>query len=193
MVVIILVGRLALGIAYSVVVPAYEGFDEHHHYEYVRYIATKRHLLRPGEYDSEVLWEKFQAPLYYVLAGPFMSWIDVSDNYEPVSNRYFPSETSGPYYHLPAKWEAFPYRGTVLALHVIRLVSVIYGYTWCALHLSSCAGNLPEAQRAGHRRDAGACSLAAVALPRQHGHQRCAGGHHGVHRDFSAGQGGYGP
>jgi len=123
--ILILVAHLGLGTIYSVVVPIWEAYDEDGHYQYARYIATKRALLQPGDPEAEAIWEKFQPPLYYLLAAASISWIDVSDDLRPVHNPFLASGTAGINYAIHPDSEAFPYRGTVLAVHIVRLLSVV--------------------------------------------------------------------
>jgi hypothetical protein len=125
--ILILVCHVGLAILHSVAVPIWEAYDEPHHYEYVHYVATKHRLPQPGDPEAEELWEKFQPPLYYLLAAASMNWVDVSDNLQPVVNPYFTWGASGFNHAIHPDSERFPYSGTVLAVHVVRLLSVVIG------------------------------------------------------------------
>jgi len=122
--IVVLVAHVGLATLYSVAVPIWEAYDEVGHYEYARYIATKRTLPQRGDPEAKAMWEKFQPPLYYLLAGASMSWIDVSDDLKATRNPYFTWGTSGVNYAIHPDSERFPYGRTVLAVHVIRLLSV---------------------------------------------------------------------
>jgi 4-amino-4-deoxy-L-arabinose transferase-like glycosyltransferase len=125
---------LALGGFYSLVTPPLEASDEFDHYPYVQYVQTRRALpvMNPDDPDP---WrqEGGQPPLYYVLMAGLTSWIDTSD-LEDVRwlNRHafigIPGQVGNKnlVIHRPAR-EAFPWQGTVLAVHVIRLASVVLG------------------------------------------------------------------
>jgi hypothetical protein len=125
--ILILVAHVSVATLYSVVVPIWEAYDETGHYEFTRYVATKRTLPQLGDPETEAMWEALQPPLYYVLAAASMSWIDVSDDLVAVENPYFRWGTSGVNYAIHPDPEGFPYSGTVLAVHVIRLISVAIG------------------------------------------------------------------
>lgn len=126
----LVVAHVLLGVCYSVVVPPWEAHDEWAHYKYAEYLARHWRLPPPGErltyhyrYD-----EATQPPLYYVLVAPAVALASPRDGLEPTPNPYADLGTgeSGVNFavHDPAQ-EGFPYRGTVLALHLARLVSVL--------------------------------------------------------------------
>jgi 4-amino-4-deoxy-L-arabinose transferase-like glycosyltransferase len=124
---LILALHLALGVAYSVVVPLWEAYDEWGHYPYIRYLATARALPpRGGPIAAENDTASGQPPLYYLLGAAATSWIDTSDWREPPRNRYssHPTAMGGYNRALHGYDEDFPWRGAVLAVHVARLVSV---------------------------------------------------------------------
>ena len=123
-----------LGVVYSVVVPPFEASDELWHYPMVKYIAD--HWALPVQVPGvETPWrqEGSQPPLYYALAAAVTCWIDTSDM--PAVrhlNRHVDNGIATPdgninlVVHHPAR-EVFPWRGTVLAVHLIRLLSVLMG------------------------------------------------------------------
>jgi 4-amino-4-deoxy-L-arabinose transferase-like glycosyltransferase len=134
----ILVSILALfgilGVVYSLVVPPFEASDELWHYPMVKYIAD--HWALPVQVAGiETPWrqEGSQPPLYYALAAAATGWIDTSDmavvrhlNRHVDNGIATPDGNINLVVHNPAR-EAFPWRGTVLAVHVIRLLSVLMG------------------------------------------------------------------
>ena len=135
---------LILGALYSVVSPVLEPPDELSHYPFVKHVADGHGLpvQMPGE---KALWaqEGSQPPLYYLLAAGLTSWIDTNDL--PDVRRVNPHARIGIALARDNKNivihtadEAFPWRGTVLAVHVIRLFSVVLGAftVWCTFQLA---------------------------------------------------------
>jgi 4-amino-4-deoxy-L-arabinose transferase-like glycosyltransferase len=132
----ILVGIVAafvlLSGVYSVVVPPFEASDELWHYPMVKTIADNWAL--PVQDPANVgPWrqEGSQPPLYYVLGALSTLWIDTSDMDEARHlNPHVDIGIATPdgnvnlVVHEPER-EAFPWRGTVLAIHVIRFLSVL--------------------------------------------------------------------
>jgi hypothetical protein len=124
---------VVLGVGYSIATPIFEASDEKSHYPVVKHIADGQGLpvqdpANPGPW----LQEGSQPPLYYALAAAATFWIDTSDLAElrkpnpharigdarGVGNRNAVSHTDR---------EAFPWQGTTLAVHVVRLLSVLFG------------------------------------------------------------------
>ncbi len=121
------------GIIYSIVVPPFEASDEKWHYPMVKYIAD--HWTLPVQVPGiETDWrqEGSQPPLYYFVGALATFWIDTSDL--PAVRRLNPYADAGAtpdgnvnlVVHHPAL-ERFPWRGTVLAIHIVRLLSVLMG------------------------------------------------------------------
>lgn len=138
---LILLAYLLLGVIYSVSLPILEAPDELWHYPYVRYLATERRL-PPWDQTSPAKQESSQPPLYYATAALLTAWIETSSP-ETMLNR-------NPYWGYPAAGrvndnknvflhtddEAFPWQGTVLAVHVARLTNLLFGaLTVIAAHL----------------------------------------------------------
>jgi 4-amino-4-deoxy-L-arabinose transferase-like glycosyltransferase len=122
------VAHLALGVLYSVAVPIWEAHDEWGHYAFVRYLATEQAFPPPGTELVERYDESVQPPLYYVLGALTTFWINTGDGLEPIINPYATTgDGTGGVNFAVHRWEAetFPYRGTVLGIHVTRLVSVL--------------------------------------------------------------------
>jgi 4-amino-4-deoxy-L-arabinose transferase-like glycosyltransferase len=123
-----------LGGVYSLVVPPFEASDELWHYPMVKYIAD--HWALPVQVAGiETPWrqEGSQPPLYYALAAAATGWIDTSDvavvrhlNRHVDNGIATPDGNINLVVHNPAR-EAFPWRGTVLAIHLIRWLSVLMG------------------------------------------------------------------
>ena len=132
---VILACHLALGVLYSIAVPAWEAHDEWAHYKYVAYVAQQRSLPPPDvrltdEYKYD---EATQPPLYYVLAALPVMLVDTDDGVRPDVNPYFKIATGeggiNAAVHHPEE-ERFPWRGTMLALYMAR---------WATLLISTAA------------------------------------------------------
>jgi hypothetical protein len=130
---LILVIFTILGAIYSVAVPVFEASDEKWHYPMVKYVADNWAL--PVQVPGvETAWrqEGSQPPLYYVLAAAATFWINTSDmevvrHLNPhVDAGATPDGNVNLAVHHPER-EAFPWQGTVLAVHLIRFLSVLMG------------------------------------------------------------------
>ncbi len=136
----ILVLFIALSTVYSVVVPPFEASDELWHYPMVRHIAETGSL--PVQDPANVgPWrqEGSQPPLYYAIGALATFWIDTSDmdqvrhlNPHVDNGIATPDGNVNLVVHQPDR-EAFPWRGTVLAIHIVRFLSVVMAATGVAL------------------------------------------------------------
>ena len=122
-----------LGSIYSVVTPVMEASDELWHYPMVQTIA-EHWRLPVQDLDNAGPWrqEGSQPPLYYVLAAVLTSWIDTSDLDQvrwvnPHADNGIITEDGNTNLIIHSPRERFPWRGTVLAIHLIRLFSVGLG------------------------------------------------------------------
>ena len=127
---LILLGHLLLALLYSLAIPPWEAHDEWAHYRYAAYVAENRALPDPGqrlttEFEFD---EASQPPLYYLLAAAPMLLVDTQDGYVPQINPHISGENaqtgSNVAVHDP-RIEGFPWRGTILALHLGRFVSIL--------------------------------------------------------------------
>ncbi len=121
------------GAAYAVTTPIFEISDEVWHYPLVKRLADGQGLPvqdagNPGPWRQE----GSQPPLYYALMALATRWIDTSDL--PAVRWINPHADNGVItadgnnniiIHTPR--EAWPWRGTVLAVRLIRLLSVLLG------------------------------------------------------------------
>jgi hypothetical protein len=129
---VILVLFVLLSTTYSIVVPPFEASDELWHYPMVKYIADNWSL--PVQNLADVgPWrqEGSQPPLYYILGALTTSWIDTSDmpqmrhlNPRVDNGIATPDGNVNLVVHQPER-EAFPWEGTVLAIHVVRFLSIL--------------------------------------------------------------------
>lgn len=138
-VVVILAAFLVLATAYSVVTPLFEAGDEIWHYPYVQYLATG-HSLPIQDPAVKTLWEQEggQPPLYYVLAAVATFWIDTSDLpdrlwYNPHAKIGIPLLFGNKNMIVHTSAEGFPWHNTALAVHLIRLLSIIFSAATVAL------------------------------------------------------------
>lgn len=131
----ILAAHLLLGVLYSVIVPMWEASDETGHFAFVKYLASERRFPPRGQDLTRWFDESHQPPLYYILAAAAISWIDTGDGLEPEINphAFTGKGMGGVNVALHSDREAFPYRGTALAMHVARLVSVLISTAVVAL------------------------------------------------------------
>ncbi|MCD6289096.1 MAG: phospholipid carrier-dependent glycosyltransferase, partial [Anaerolineae bacterium] len=146
----ILGAYLVLATIYNVTVPIFEAPDEFHHYFYIKHLADGDGLpiQRPGQ---NALWaqEGSQPPLYYAAAALLTRWIDTSDAlgllwFNPHANIGDPTRPGNKnrFVHLPR--ERWPYHGTVLAMHLIRLFSTLLGAGTVYLTFKLAQGLLPN-------------------------------------------------
>ncbi len=129
-----------LALLFSALIPPWEAHDEWAHYKYVEYVARygrlppqDRRLTTEYTYD-----EATQPPLYYVLAAIPVRLAVPKDGYRPTVNPYATRGDGAGGVNMAIhdpKVEGFPWRGTILALHLARLASVLIGtvglwWTW---------------------------------------------------------------
>ena len=136
----IALAHAVLGVVFSLSTPLWESYDETGHYAYARYLALNNRL--PARDETLARWdESHQPPLYYWLASIPIRLVDVSDDAQP---RY---AVPGAVYVVPDPvLDAFPYRGTALALRAARMVSVALG-TLTIVMTYLCAMTLFPARR----------------------------------------------
>ncbi len=130
----ILIAFLILGTIYSIVTPVFEASDELWHYPLVQWLS-KGNPLPVQDAKNVGPWkqEASQPPLYYWLMGAATAWIDTSDmpqvrqeNPHVDNGVITPDGNRNLVIHNPQR-EAFPWSGTVLAVHLVRLLSVLLG------------------------------------------------------------------
>ena len=123
-----------LGVSYALATPPLESSDEYKHYPFVQYVQTERQLpLLDPEYPGLWLQEAAQPPLYYVLMAAVTGGIDTADL--PLLHHKNPQAFIGNPNQLGNKnliihdrsRETFPWEGSVLAIYLIRAVSLLLG------------------------------------------------------------------
>jgi 4-amino-4-deoxy-L-arabinose transferase-like glycosyltransferase len=131
---LILILFILLGITYAIMTPAFEASDELWHYPMARHLADGNPLpvqvfdpAQAGPWKQEAS----QPPLYYYLGAALTFWIDTSDmaavrlENSHVDNGIITQDGNiNLVMHDPS---ADPWQGTLLALRIIRLFSVLLG------------------------------------------------------------------
>ena len=128
----LLAAFLTAATLYSIVVPMFEVSDELWHYPMVRTLAEGNGL--PVQDPANIgPWrqEGSQPPLYYAIGAAATFWIDTSD--ADLVRRQNPHHDIGIITQdgninmvtHDAQLEAWPWHGTTLAVHLVRLISVI--------------------------------------------------------------------
>ncbi len=131
---LVIAAFVILAATYSVITPAFETPDEIWHYAFVQHLATGQGLPVSAA-GTQALWQQqgVQAPGYYLAAAALTAWIDQSD-FPAVYARANPHRAIGRpdaaanrNYLIHHRDEQWPWRGSILALHVARLFSVLLG------------------------------------------------------------------
>jgi 4-amino-4-deoxy-L-arabinose transferase-like glycosyltransferase len=131
---LLLAAFVLLGTIYSIVTPIFEASDELWHYPMVKTLADGNGLpiqnsAQPGPWRQE----GSQPPLYYALGAIATAWINTSDmgqvrRLNPhADNGIITEDGNNNIVVHNAVRESFPWSGTVLAVHVVRFLSVLMG------------------------------------------------------------------
>jgi 4-amino-4-deoxy-L-arabinose transferase-like glycosyltransferase len=134
---------LLLSFVYSITIPAWEADNEVAHFNYVGYLVKNQALprindsidppvmtdvCRSGEQNiqSQLTSQFRQPPLYYLLGAAATFWIETDSSGPNAANPFRMWDPNQLGYnfalHDPAR-EGMPYTGTLLALHMLRVVS----------------------------------------------------------------------
>ncbi len=124
---LILIAFIGLGVTYSLVTPVFEAPDEGDHYRYIKYLAEKASLPVVEGSENPVGHEVWQPPLYYALGALVTFKIDTSDMGELEWRNLHWGLFGSKNVVFHTSNESFPYRGTALAVHVVRLLSILMG------------------------------------------------------------------
>lgn len=124
---LLLLARLAVGLAYSLINPPWESYDEPGHFQYARYLAKHRTwLLRTDDPEAQVIWSKFQPPLYYLLIAPTLLGFDFGARFEyPATNPFLASGDAGVNHALNPETPTGLAATQVTALHIARAAGVV--------------------------------------------------------------------
>ncbi|MEJ2149357.1 MAG: glycosyltransferase family 39 protein [Chloroflexota bacterium] len=131
LVALLVIFALAAG-TYSVLTPLFEMSDELWHYPMVKTLADGNGLpvqdpANPGPWKQE----GSQPPLYYALGAALTAWIDTADVGEVlrpnphVDNGVITEDGNTNLIAHNYQRERWPWRGTVLAVHLVRFMSVV--------------------------------------------------------------------
>jgi 4-amino-4-deoxy-L-arabinose transferase-like glycosyltransferase len=132
---VILASYMLIAAIYSIITPIFEVSDELWHYPMVKYLADNGLCLPPQDPANPGPWrqEGSQPPLYYLLSAILTAGIDTSDmdvvrriNPHADIGVIRPDGNANMIVHRTEQ-EGFPWRGTVLAVHVIRCFSIALG------------------------------------------------------------------
>ncbi len=126
---------IGLATYYSLTTPILESPDEVWHYQFVREVAVNHGLpvVQP-EIKQPFAHEGLQPPLYYTLSAALIAWMNPRDlETLPAPNPYLrigepafaSNDNRNAFVHTSD--EAFPYHGAALAIHLIRLFSILLG------------------------------------------------------------------
>ncbi|MCB0112537.1 MAG: glycosyltransferase family 39 protein, partial [Caldilineaceae bacterium] len=132
---LLLVLFILLTTTYTILTPPFETPDEIWHFAFVQHVATGQGLPVSAP-NTQALWRQqgVQAPGYYLAAAALTAWIDQSD-FPEIYARANPHRAIGQpdapgnrnyLIHYPDA-EGWPWRGSILALHVARFFSVVLG------------------------------------------------------------------
>lgn len=125
---------VSLALFYSLIIPIFEGPDEDDHFRYAKFIADHRalpmQLFEPG--GGEAGHQGWQPPLYYSFAALLIAPIDTTDFSQHLWRNNFVTFIGDAaccgrniYYHTDS--ENLPYARTTLAVHLARLLSILFG------------------------------------------------------------------
>lgn len=130
--ILILALHLALGAAYSVVNPIFEGPDEALNYANIRFLVEERRL---PVLEADEPTKAHHPPLYYITAALLTFWVP-NEGFDAVVERVNPFwayqlgepgvDNKSLYLHDP-DLEGFPYRDVALGVHLVRWLSVVMG------------------------------------------------------------------
>jgi len=130
----ILLVYVILALAFSVATPIFETPDELHHIYFVKYLAENHKLpvLGKGERDGSAMYgqEGGQPPLYYAVASLLVNGIDMNDltpEVNPHANVGNPLLPGNKNHFLHGQDESWPWHGMTLAVHLMRLFSILLG------------------------------------------------------------------
>ena len=130
---LLLAAFVVLGACYAIVTPLFEVSDELWHYPMVKTLADGNGLpVQTGTDPGPWRQEGSQPPLYYALMALATRWIDTSDMevvrwINPHADNGVITADGNNNIVIHTYRETWPWRGTVLAVRLIRLLSVLLG------------------------------------------------------------------
>lgn len=124
---LIVAAHVALALIYGAIVPPWEAHDETGHFAYINHVVTTRSLPDANAEVKVLFDQSHQPPLYYLIASALTFWADRSDDVQPEFNHFALDGTNRRGFRIMLRRpeEAFPWHGTILALHAARAVSAL--------------------------------------------------------------------
>ncbi len=130
---ILLILFVGLALFYSIIIPIFEGPDEDDHFRYAKYLADHRafpiQAFEPG--GGIAGHQGWQPPLYYSLVALIIAPLDTSDYEQQLWRNPAATFVGDPaccgrnlYYHPDS--QNFPWSRTTLAVHLARLLSILF-------------------------------------------------------------------
>lgn len=129
-------------------VSIFEAPDEPGHFYYIKYLTEEHRLpVQSFRYSENVVKEGHQPPLYYLLGVLTTFWVDMNNIAQIKLNPHFafapmPFRVRNAFLH--SDIEMFPYRGAFLAIHMVRLLSVLMGGLTVGQPIRSPGASLQE-------------------------------------------------
>ncbi len=120
--VFLLLARLILGLAYSVVIPLGEAPDEADHHAYAAYIA-RQHRLPEGAWMTQAK----HPPLYHALAALAAGPVGMDADFLRANPDAGFTPEASPNYFIHTAGEGWPWHDGPLAMRLARLISVLAG------------------------------------------------------------------
>ena len=149
---LIVVSFLGLGVLYGITTPILETPDEVWHYAYVRQLAVHHDLpVVDAEGKQPYRHEGLQPPLYYAIGSTLITWMSEHDlDQTPAPNPYArigepraqTNDNRNAFLH-PSD-EASLFQGANLAIHLLRLYSLVLGAATVILTYALAREILPE-------------------------------------------------
>ncbi len=130
---LILAAFFALGTTYSIITPLFEAPDELQHYARTKRLAEAIGLIQLDPAVSQFAHqERYQQPLYHLVGALATFWDDAGDMskllwFNPHADIGVAKEDGNVNLLVHTSAESFPYRGTSLGVHALRLLSVLMG------------------------------------------------------------------
>ncbi|HQE93698.1 MAG TPA: glycosyltransferase family 39 protein [Anaerolineae bacterium] len=116
-----------VGVLFNIIVPLGDAPDEPAHFFYVQYVAQHHALpVMQPHYQDNATVEAFQAPAYYVAAALLTHFTLQGESIQLYYNPAYEFGKPAPLF-LPLPEHEFPWRGAVLAWHLVRFFSLALG------------------------------------------------------------------
>ena len=147
---LILLGHVVLGAAYGLNLPLLESPDEAGHYLFVRYLQAYGTLpIQTAKFDAA---RAHHPPGYFLLGALLTSWVTIEGSPDAIQmqpNPKFAFRATDPgndnkavYLHNGPE-ERFPFQGQALAVHLVRLISLLFSTLAVALTYAAALQTRP--------------------------------------------------